>query len=357
VRTHHQRLKEKQNRICRTATSFAGASLAMKRTRASANASTSAAHAVSHVELAAMVHNYLAEHGFARALREFQIEATSLLRTFPRGVPPRGTKDLRAVLSEYVVMKEREAARERAGGVVKRMLAVIDDALPRLEDDDENNGGTRMIMNDDADDSAVAIASRRDNSMPSRAGVAHREIEREILAETPTRVQPSAPAVGNRRKPAPKRFVPGQGPTATGAAPSSRARTPMSLGTLVARSPPTSGPPRGSLRPFTLPEQIQNAAVQQKMADVIVNAFGGRGKLKTTTYTAATANNNRDSFLDEEPVDNVMNSLLEEDGELGDFLYAMMSEVETQRGGSGGERDISVHGAFGSPTRRTPPSR
>ena len=90
------------------------------------------------------------------------------------------------------------------------------------------------------------------------------------------------------------------------------------------------------------------------MADVIVNAFGGRGKLKTTTYTAATANNNHDSFLDEAPVDNVMNSLLEEDGELGDFLYAMMNEVETHRVGSGSGGDVSVHGAFGSPARTSP---
>ena len=280
--------------------------------------SSTSTPSVSATDVAVVVHNYLERRGFARALSAFASDAASVLRAFKRnGGVPRQTKDLEEILREYVEMKERESALRRAPMVVREMNAVVERALAR-ERERANEHGV-----DASGDETTTERDVREGGLMDEANA---------LADK---------GQGRRMKGTPRRFVGGGGPPA---------REPAALGTIVARSP-QGAVVMGSLRPFTLPEQIQNEAVQQKMADVIVNALGGRGKLKTATYAAATGSDNHASFLDESAVDDVMNSLLEEDGELRDFLFAMMSEIETQREGVATEANVIR--AFASPAKKT----
>ena len=281
-----------------------------------------------------MVHNYLEERGFENAKRAFARDASSVLSG--RHLP-RGTRKLVDVVREYVEMKEREARRGKARGLVGKMLDVIDaELLARQDDDDDDDDLMRRDRRATTSDEA-----RTDRIVPI--------VERDALVDTPKRTHvvgapadfgARVPAVtstqnraaGGRRKAAPQRFVPGRGPTANDAPVSATTkRTPVALGTIAPSSvaaSPSGTAPRGSLRPFTLPEQIQNESVQQKMADVIVNAFGGRGRLKTSTYGNGASD--ASGFLEEEAVDQVMHTLLEEDGELGEFLWNMMADIEKE---------------------------
>jgi len=294
---------------------------------------------VSEYETAVMVHNYLEERGFENARKAFARDASSVLSG--RDLP-RGTRKLVDIVREYVEMKEREARRGNARGLVGKMLDVIDAELlasaSRQDEDDDDlmRRDRRAATRTDAGSDRVVPIVERDALVdtPKRTAVvgAPADFGARIPAVTATNR-----AAGGRRKAAPQRFVPGRGPTANDAPasvpPSATAtkRTPVALGTIapssVAASPSGTGP-RGSLRPFTLPEQIQNESVQQKMADVIVNAFGGRGRLKTTTYGNGASD--ASGFLEEEAVDQVMHTLLEEDGELGEFLWNMMADIEKE---------------------------
>lgn len=284
------------------------------------------------------MHNYLEERGFENAKRAFARDASSVLSG--RDLP-RGTRKLADVVREYVEMKEREARRGNARGLVGKMLDVIDAELLARQGDD-----------DDDDDDLMRRDRRATTSDEVRTDRIVPIVERDALVDTPKRThavgapadfEARVPAVtstqnraaGGRRKAAPQRFVPGRGPTANDAPVSATTtntkRTPVALGTIapssVAASPGGTAP-RGSLRPFTLPEQIQNESVQQKMADVIVNAFGGRGRLKTSTFGNGASD--ASGFLEEEAVDQVMHTLLEEDGELGEFLWNMMADIEKE---------------------------
>jgi hypothetical protein len=296
-------------------------------------------YATSEYETAVMVHNYLEERGFENAKRAFARDASSVLSG--RDLP-RGTRKLVDVVREYVEMKEREARRGNARGLVGKMLDVIDAELLARQDEDDDDDDDDLMRRDRR--AATSDDERTDRIVPI--------VERDALVDTPKRThvvgapadfEARVPAVtstqnraaGGRRKAAPQRFVPGRGPTANDAPVSATTtntkRTPVALGTIAPSSvaaSPSGTAPRGSLRPFTLPEQIQNESVQQKMADVIVNAFGGRGRLKTSTYGNGASD--ASGFLEEEAVDQVMHTLLEEDGELGEFLWNMMADIEKE---------------------------
>lgn len=328
--------------------------------------------ATSEYETAVMVHNYLEERGFENAKRAFARDASAVLSG--RDLP-RGTRKLVDVVREYVEMKEREARRGNARGLVGKMLDVIDAELLARQDDDDDD----LVRRDRRATTSDAV--RTDRIVPI--------VERDALVDTPKRTHvvgapadfgERVPAVtstqnraaGGRRKAAPQRFVPGRGPTANDAPVSATTtntkRTPVALGTIAPSSvaaSPSGTAPRGSLRPFTLPEQIQNESVQQKMADVIVNAFGGRGRLKTSTYGNGASD--ASGFLEEEAVDQVMHTLLEEDGELGEFLWNMMADIEkehatTTRDDPNSPTDTAeatraaVSAAFASP-RKSPRTR
>lgn len=333
----------------------------------------------SEYETAVMVHNYLEERGFENAKRAFARDASSVLSG--RDLP-RGTRKLVDVVREYVEMKEREARRGNARGLVGKMLDVIDAELLARQDD--------VVVADD-DEDLMRRDRRATTSDEARTDRIVPIVERDALVDTPKRTHvvgapadfgARVPAVtstqnraaGGRRKAAPQRFVPGRGPTANDAPVSATTtntkRTPVALGTIAPSSvaaSPSGTAPRGSLRPFTLPEQIQNESVQQKMADVIVNAFGGRGRLKTSTYGNGASD--ASGFLEEEAVDQVMHTLLEEDGELGEFLWNMMADIEKEHATTTTTRDdpnsppdtaeatrAAVSAAFASP-RKSPRTR
>ena len=66
--------------------------------------------------------------------------------------------------------------------------------------------------------------------------------------------------------------------------------------------------------------RLADGRAERRMADVIVNAFGGRRKFVAENY--------REPVIDETQVDHVMDALMAEEGALGEFLESMMSEVE-----------------------------
>ena len=316
---------------------------------------------VSHAEIAAMVHNYLRRHGFEGARRAFLKDAHSLLGTFGRGGPPTRTKDLASVIEEYVEMKEASQRRSEVDpeGVLGKMQAVIDETLTRRA---RAERATTATTTNGRRETAREVDSERDGGGESDSGDI---VEREVLPDTPVRRKPS-PANANanaasRRKRggnAPRRFVPGQGPTATNAPsdafvpsapPSASRRTPVALGTVGAASAAdAAAPPLGSLRPFFVP-RIENDAARHKMADVIVNAIGGRGRVMASDI--ATADEDA-PVIDEACVDSVVQSLLdEEDGELGDFIHAMMDGVQASMEGQRAN-DANDVDHFASPSRR-----
>lgn len=322
---------------------------------------------MSHAEIAAMVHNYLRRHGFEGARRAFLKDAHSLLGTFGREGPPTRTKDLASVIEEYVEMKEASHRRSEADpeGVLGKMQAVIDETLAtraraeRATTATTTTGGRRETARE------VESESEGDDDESDSGDI----VEREVLPDTPVRRKPS-PANANananaasRRKRggnAPRRFVPGQGPTATNGAsdafipsapPSASRRTPVALGTVGGASADAGAPPLGSLRPFFVP-RIENDAARHKMADVIVNAIGGRGRVIASNI--ATADENA-PVIDEACVDSVMQSLLdEEDGELGDFIHAMMDGVQASMEGHRANEANNANNVdhFASPSRR-----
>ena len=113
-------------------------------------------------------------------------------------------------------------------------------------------------------------------------------------------------------------------------------------------TPLSAKAPLGSLRPFHMPE-LADGAAQKKMADVIVGALGGRGKVQLSKYGDPA----KGELIDEGTVENVMQSLMDADDELGEFLFSMIDEVE---------RDVALRAvdaqgppehAFGSPRKKS----
>ena len=315
---------------------------------------------MSHAEIAAMVHNYLRRHGFEGARRAFLKDAHSLLGTFGRGGPPTRTKDLASVIEEYVEMKEASQRRSEVDpeGVLGKMQAVIDETLTRRA---RAERATTATTTNGRRETAREVESERDGGGESDSGDI---VEREVLPDTPVRRKPS-PANANanaasRRKRggnAPRRFVPGQGPTATNAPsdafvpsapPSASRRTPVALGTVGAagggrrRAAAARFAPSSSLASKTTPRVTRWRTSSSTPSAVAVASWPPTSPPQTRTLPC----------IDEGGADSVMQSLLdEEDGELGDFIHAMMDGVQASMEGQRAN-DANDVDHFASPSRR-----
>lgn len=306
-----------------------------------------------------MMCEYLDEMGFRRASAQLRIEAASLLAPFSRARDRKRTKNLRDVVEEYVEMKEAAARRERADGVIGRVLEVIDDELRRREASGARASTARARMSDSEDEDEEALEGRLNDARAERG--MERAPERETLEDTPRRrrtepeaqAAPSSNVAGGRRKRGsapPRRIAPNVGQTSLPTPSGRQTVTPVALGTVPSSA--GTNPPLGSLRPFHMPALPDQAT--ERMANVIVNAFGGRGRFMASDYADPTP------MIDEEQVDTVMRTLLEEDGDLGDFLESMISEVQNARGASRqtspqprARENVDATAPFGSPHRRT----
>lgn len=256
-------------------------------------------------------------------------------------------------------MKEAAARRERADGVIGRVLEVIDDELRRREASGARASTARATASGSEDEDEERLEENVNHARVGRAP--ERAPERETLEDTPTRrrtepeatAAPSTNVAGGRRKRGsapPRRIPPSAGQTSVPTPSGRQIVTPVALGTVPSSA--GANPPLGSLRPFHMPALPDQAT--ERMANVIVNAFGGRGRFIASDYADPTP------MIDEEQVDTVMRTLLEEDGDLGDFLESMISEVENARGASRQTSprsrvrvDVDATAPFGSPSRRT----
>ena len=306
---------------------------------------------VDDADVARVVLRYLERQGYEGARKAFLKDAaTTLGDDAPRG-GGRKTKDLKRVIDEYVRLKDAEHRRRHCTGVVGKMMKVIDDALAGRESKsrDEGRGRGRRGTRDDASAASGSESDAVDDDERSESE-SEEIVEREIAATRRAADAAPAPAGSNRRKKAsvaPKRFVPGRGPTANGNAVASTSGARSMHGT-PKLTPLSAKAPLGSLRPFHMPE-LADGAAQKKMADVIVGALGGRGKVQLSKYGDPA----KGELIDEGTVENVMQSLMDADDELGEFLFSMIDEVE---------RDVALRAvdaqgppehAFGSPRKKS----
>lgn len=311
---------------------------------------------VDDADVARVVLRYLERQGYEATTRAFLNDAATTLGADARaGRGARKTKDLKRVIDEYVRLKDEEYRRRHCTGVVGKMLRVIDDAL----------AGRETKTRDDANERARARTRRRasetsgsesdgdgadDGSESESEAIVEREIAPTRRAATPPNPPNPPPAVSNRRKKAnaaPKRFVPGRGPTVNRDAIASTSGM-RSTHETPKLTPLSAKAPLGSLRPFHMPE-LADGAAQKKMADVIVGALGGGGRVQLSKY----GDPSKGELIDEGTVENVMQSLMDADDELGEFLFSMIDEVE---------RDVALRAvdaqgppehAFGSPRKKS----